>query len=78
LKACENPDTWPLPVTHYELAVLHWTRAGGEDGDEDELRRCNDELWKVEHWESYELEARIGLKIRTARETLKGVGIVQG
>ena len=78
LKACEHPDVWTLPVAHYELAVLRWTRAGGEDGNREELQKCNDELYKVEHWESYELEARVGLKIRTARETLKRVGIGQG
>ena len=73
LKACEHADTWPLPTAHYENAVCYWNRAGGEDGDKALLQKCSDELTKVENWESFELEARIGLKVRTARETLKRV-----
>ena len=73
LKACEHADTWPLPTGHYENAVCYWNRAGGEEGDKALLQKCSDELTKVENWESFELEARIGLKVRTARETLKRV-----
>ena len=75
LKACDHPDAWPLPVAHYELAVCLWQQAGGENGDKAILRQCSDELAKVEKWESYDLETRIGLKITTARETLKRSGI---
>ena len=71
LKTCEHADTWPLPAAHYENAVCYWSRAGGEEGDKALLQKCSDELTKVENWESFELEARIGLKVRTARETLK-------
>jgi hypothetical protein len=75
LKACEHADTWPLPTGHYENAVCYWNKAGGENGDKALLRKCSEELTKVENWESFELEARIGLKVRTARETLKRVQI---
>jgi hypothetical protein len=78
LKACEHPDTWPLPVAHYELSVVHWQRAGGEEGDKAEIHECSKELEIVENWEAYELDARIGMKIRTARETLKRVGSARG
>ena len=71
LKACEHADTWPLPTGHYENAVCYWNKAGGEGGDKALIQKCSDELTKVENWESFELEARIGLKVRTARETLK-------
>lgn len=71
LKACEHPDTWPLPTGHYEMAVCFWEEAGGEAGDKNLLRKCSAELTKVENWESYDLDARIGMKVRTARETLK-------
>ncbi|KAK5691037.1 Mitochondrial outer membrane protein iml2 [Elasticomyces elasticus] len=71
LKACEFPDSWPLPVAHYEMAVCHWIEAGGQDGDRAMLQRSSDELLKVERWESYELEARVGLKITTGRQTLR-------
>ncbi|KAK5168320.1 Mitochondrial outer membrane protein iml2 [Saxophila tyrrhenica] len=74
LKACEHPDTWPLPVAHYELAVLHWTACGGEKGDKEGWGKCSDELAKVEGWEAFELDARVGMKVRTGRETLRRVG----
>ena len=75
LKTCDFPDTWPLPVAHYEMAVCLWQEAGRQDGDKAGLRRCSDELAKVEKWESFDLETRVGLKITTARETLKRCGI---
>ncbi|KAK4905547.1 Mitochondrial outer membrane protein iml2 [Elasticomyces elasticus] len=75
LKACEFPDSWPLPVAHYEMAVCHWIEAGGQDGDKAMLQRSSDELLKVERWESYELEARVGLKITTGRQTLRKCGV---
>lgn len=73
LKACEHADNWTLPTGHYEKAVCYWNKAGGEDGDKALLQKCSEELTKVENWESFELDARIGLKVRTARETLKRV-----
>ncbi|EMD00990.1 hypothetical protein BAUCODRAFT_191233 [Baudoinia panamericana UAMH 10762] len=75
IKACDHPDTWPLPVAHYEIAVCDWVEAGGQDGDKATLQQCSEQLAKVETWESYELETRIGLKVRTARETLRRCGI---
>ena len=78
LKAGAFADTWPLPVAHYEMAVCHWQdAAGGADGDQTAaaLQRCSEELAVIERWESYDLEARIGLKITTARETLRKVGV---
>ncbi|KAK5709005.1 Mitochondrial outer membrane protein iml2 [Elasticomyces elasticus] len=75
LKTCEFPDSWPLPVAHYEMAVCHWIEAGGQDGDRAMLQRSSDELSKVERWESYELEARVGLKITTGRQTLRKCGV---
>ncbi|TKA61815.1 hypothetical protein B0A55_11961 [Friedmanniomyces simplex] len=76
IKACDLPDTWPLPVAHYELAVCYWDQAGRESGDRATLQKCSDELLKVEKWESFELEARVGLKITTGRETLRKCGVV--
>lgn len=75
LKACDHGDTWPLPVAHYELAVCLWQEAGGQDGDRTILKRCSDELAKIEKSESFDLEARVGLKVTTARETLRRCGI---
>lgn len=75
IKACDHPETWPLPVAHYEMAVHYWKEAGGEYGDKAILQKCSEELAKVESWETFELEARIGLKITTARDTLTKCGI---
>ena len=33
-------------------------------------------MTKVERWESYDLEARVGLKMTTARETLRRHGVM--
>lgn len=75
IKACDHADNWPQPVAHYELAVCLWQEAGGEGGDKATLARCSDELAKVEHWEAFELDARIGMKVATARLTLKNYGV---
>ena len=75
LKACPHPDTWTLPVAHYELAVCYWQQAGGEDGERSLLTKCSDELAKLEKWETFDLEARIGMKVTTGRETLRKAGI---
>nr|POE91146.1 mitochondrial outer membrane protein iml2 [Quercus suber] len=75
LKACDHPDTWTLPVAHYEMAVCLWEEAGKEDGNRDLLQKSSAEIAKVEKWESFDLDTRIGLKVTTARETLKRIGI---
>jgi len=75
IKSCDYPDAWPLPVAHYELAVCLWEEAGRQDGDKAILKRCSNELAKTERWESYDLETRVGLKVTTARETLRRCGI---
>ena len=75
LRLCPHPDTWPAPVAHYEMAVCLWDEAGGETGDRAGLKACSDELIKVERAEAYDLDARVGLKVTTARETLRRLGI---
>ena len=75
IKSCPHADNWPLPVAHYEHAVCLWQEAGGQDGDQATLKQCSDELMRVEKWESFDLDARIGLKMTTARETLTRAGI---
>lgn len=75
IKACPHADNWALPVAHYEHAVCLWQQAGGQDGDRVVLKECSEELAKVEKWESFDLDARIGLKITTARQTLEKCGV---
>lgn len=74
LKTCDHADAWPLPVAHYEMAVCYWQEA--DSGDRGAaLKKCSAQLKIVESWESYDLEARIGMKITTARETLRKEGV---
>lgn len=68
-------DTWPVPVAHYELAVVYWEEAGREKGDREVLTKCSEELRAVEGAEAFDLDARVGLKVTTARETLRGCGV---
>nr|OQO22520.1 hypothetical protein B0A51_11060 [Rachicladosporium sp. CCFEE 5018] len=75
LRTCPFPDTWTVPVGHYEMAVCLWEAAGGEGGDREGLRKCGEELAKCEKSEGYDLDARVGLKVTTARETLRGCGV---
>ena len=75
IKACDHADNWPPPVGHYEMAVCLWDEAGGQDGDKQALEKCSQELLKVERWESFDLEARVGLKVATARQTLQKCGV---
>lgn len=68
-----NKDDWTAPAGHYEMGVICWMRrreAGGK-GEGDYVKEC--EMWveKAARWEGYELDARIGLKVATAQDTLR-------
>ena len=71
-------DDWTAPASHYEMGVICWieSREAAQKqrglGAEEALVR-ESEIWieKAARWESYELDARIGLKIATAQDTLK-------
>ena len=71
-------DDWTAPVAHYEMGVICWAerkeaaREGRATSSEEALVR-ESETWieKAAAWESYGLDARIGLKIATAQDTLK-------
>ncbi|KAK4547309.1 hypothetical protein LTR36_000964 [Oleoguttula mirabilis] len=75
IKACDHADNWPQPVAHYEKAVCFWQEAGGRGGDKATLEKCSAELALVEHWEAFELDTRVGMKVATARLTLKKSGV---
>ena len=68
-------DDWTAPAAHYEMGALNWgqrveiAQRGGED---EEKYVSESEAWieKAAKWESYELDARIGLKVATAQDTL--------
>ncbi|KAL8941871.1 MAG: hypothetical protein Q9211_001642 [Gyalolechia sp. 1 TL-2023] len=65
-------DDWTGPCAHYEMGVGCWmTRQDGRKGEADCVRECGEWIDKAAKWEGYELDARIGLKIATAEDTLK-------
>lgn len=80
-------DDWTAPAAHYEMAVICWMRkrdpssspfvnreSASTDERSDEaswVQQCKAWIEKAARWESYELDARIGLKIATAQDTLK-------
>ncbi|PNS19765.1 hypothetical protein CAC42_7732 [Sphaceloma murrayae] len=84
LKAEMGPlgESWVLPVGIYELGVVDWEdyRALEEKGEgkgkrgQELLMACKGRVEKVAKWESYDLDTRIGLKIRGAQETLRKAG----
>ena len=69
-------DNWMQPVAHYEMAVCLWQQRGGTEADKESLRECSTLLDKVANWETYEMEARVGMRITTARNTLKKYGSI--
>ena len=65
-------DDWTCPSAHYEMAVIAWFEKDVEGIDtKAKVVECDEWLSKVSKWDSYVLDARIGLKITTAIETLK-------
>ncbi|KAI9674775.1 MAG: Mitochondrial outer membrane protein iml2 [Caeruleum heppii] len=71
-------DDWTAPCANYEMAVICWMERGemGEaekkgSREEELVKECAEWLDRAAKWESYELDARIGLKVTSAQDTLK-------
>ena len=71
-------DDWTAPAAHYDLGVVCWMlraeafrRGEGLEVEEKWVRECETWVEKAAKWETYELDARIGIKIATAQDTLK-------
>ena len=70
-------DDWTAPAAHYEMGVVCWmqSRREAKEGSREEERKrvveCREWIEKAARWEGYELDARIGLKIATAQDTLR-------
>ncbi|KAL9604555.1 MAG: hypothetical protein Q9219_000520 [cf. Caloplaca sp. 3 TL-2023] len=65
-------DDWTAPCAHYETGVCCWMRRKeGGKSEEEWVRECEGWVEKAARWEGYELDARVGLKIATAQDTLK-------
>ncbi|MCJ1428627.1 Mitochondrial outer membrane protein iml2 [Sticta canariensis] len=77
-----HKDDWTAPAAHYEMGVICWMRrrdttgVNENDAKKDEreanwVKECEGWIEKAAKWEAYELDARIGVKIATAQDTLK-------
>ncbi|KAL8949315.1 MAG: hypothetical protein Q9222_004571 [Ikaeria aurantiellina] len=66
-------DDWTAPSAHYERGAVCWMRRkeGGGKSEMEWVKECESWVEKAAKWESYELDARIGLKVATAQDTLK-------
>ncbi len=73
-------DDWTGPAAHYEMGVVCWmqraeaVKAGDVRGEERWVGECATWVDKAAKWEAYELDARIGLKVATAQDTLRRWG----
>ncbi|KKA28346.1 hypothetical protein TD95_000175 [Thielaviopsis punctulata] len=65
-------EDWILPVGHYEMAVCCWRLAMDAEGETvgANVSQCQEYLDKVAGWESFTLDARIGIRVQTGLETL--------
>ena len=66
-------DDYTAPAAHYEMGVINWMQRLAEGGKRQEgefVRECESFIDKAAKWESYELDARFGIKIATAQDTL--------
>ncbi len=65
-------DDWIGPAAHYEMGVICWMRRT-EFGDQEcsWVKECESWVEAAAKWEAYELDARIGVKIATAQDTLR-------
>ena len=54
------------------MAVIAWYEKDLEGFDKKaKIAECEEWLHKVEKWETYVLDTRLGVKVKTALETLK-------
>ncbi|KAF2637077.1 hypothetical protein P280DRAFT_138347 [Massarina eburnea CBS 473.64] len=73
-----NKDAWTAPIARYEMAACMWRdadREGRPEAHPEALEECRKCLVEVSAWESYDLDARIGMKVTTGKSTLRRYGI---
>lgn len=75
-----HKDDWTAPAAHYEMGVICWMRrkdpivsrhGAGRKDEAEWVEECERWVEKAAKWEAYELDARIGIKIATAQDTLR-------
>lgn len=71
-------DDWSAPAAHYEMGVICWVERSraekegkGIDVSQQWVNESESWIEKAARWDSYELDARIGIKIATAQDTLR-------
>ncbi|MCJ1475961.1 Mitochondrial outer membrane protein iml2 [Lambiella insularis] len=65
-------DDWTCPTAHYEMGANLWMERDGSEADAARVKEAEQWLDVAAKWEKYELDARMGLKITTGLETLRG------
>ena len=65
-------DDWSCPSAYYEMAALAWQERDLPNVDRvGKVRESEEWLHKVARWETYVLDARIGMKVTTGLDTVK-------
>lgn len=75
IKSNSHPNTYPLPVAHYEMAACLWQENGGENAELPILREVKEGVDKSYRWEHYDMEDRMVVKLSAAKETLARLGV---
>ncbi|KAH7397061.1 outer membrane protein Iml2/Tetratricopeptide repeat protein 39 [Pyrenochaeta sp. MPI-SDFR-AT-0127] len=71
-------DNWTAPCARYEMGANLWREADADGNPESHaqvLDECRDWLDEVTKWDGFDLDARIGMKITTGKETLRKLGV---
>jgi len=71
-------DNWTAPCARYEMAANIWREADADGHPEKNpqmLVQCKDWLDEVTKMGGFDLDARIGMKITTGKETLRKFGV---
>jgi hypothetical protein len=63
-------DNWTPPAARYEVATTHWVDYL-QAADEKDLAEAQKLLDIAAQWEAYDLDVRVGLRVKTGLETVK-------
>jgi hypothetical protein len=63
-------DNWTPPAARYEMAVTYWVDYL-QSGDEKYLSESQNLLDVAANWEAYDLDVRVGLRVKTGLETVR-------
>ena len=64
-------DDWTCPAAHYEMAANLWMERDGREADLAKVKEAEEWIEKAAKWEGYDLDTRIGLKVKTGLNTIK-------